>query len=605
MIGKHLAKDSAMKTVGRRTMLEPKLAQDKQGRSGQLKLVSGSRVAVIGAGPAGSFFSYFLLDLAQRVGIDLQVDIYEPRDFSRPGPAGCNMCGGIISESLVQALAAEGINLPSDVVQRGIDSYVLHMDVGSVHIETPLHEKRIAAVHRGGGPRDIKQKDWKSFDCYLLGLAAEKGAKLISERVEEVIRQEDRPQVKTRSGQSPPYDLIVVAAGINSAILKRLEEAGFGYEAPKATKTAIREYYLGRQAINRKLGSSMHVFLLKIPRLQFAAVIPKGDYVTTCLLGKEIDEELVRSFMDAPEVKQCMQTDWQSDQRSCLCGPRMNIGPATKLFMDRMVFIGDSGVSRLYKDGIGAAYRTAKAAATAALLHGISARDFKRHYWPVCRDIKSDNLIGKIIFAMTNLIQTFRFARRAMLRMTAKEQQEPGSRRRMSMILWDMFTGSSPYGEIVLRGMHPFFLMRLLGNVIISLVSRRRRVQLKKYPTETAVLGRPYENGQAIVRQGEAGDCMYVVHSGQVEVVQQDHDKEVRLAVLGEGDFFGEMALFERTARSATVRALGKANVLTVDRTTLLRRIEEDPSLAFRLLERLCHRLRHMDAKLVGRRSEE
>ena len=97
-----------------------------------LQLDDGSRVGVIGGGPAGSFFSVFLIDMAERLGLDVQVDIYEPRDYSRPGPVGCNMCGGIISESLVQNLATEGINLPTSVVQRGIDSYNLHMDVGSV-----------------------------------------------------------------------------------------------------------------------------------------------------------------------------------------------------------------------------------------------------------------------------------------------------------------------------------------------------------------------------------------------------------------------------------------------------------------------------------------
>lgn len=75
------------------------------------ELDDGSRVAVMGGGPAGSFFSYFLLQIAHRAGLSLQLDIYEPRDFAATGPKGCNMCGGIISESLVQSLAAEGITL--------------------------------------------------------------------------------------------------------------------------------------------------------------------------------------------------------------------------------------------------------------------------------------------------------------------------------------------------------------------------------------------------------------------------------------------------------------------------------------------------------------
>ncbi len=115
-----------------------------------LQLVDGSRVAVIGGGPAGSFVSYFLLEMAERNGLELDVEIFEPRDFSCVAPKGCNMCGGIISETLVQNLAAEGINLPSTIVQRGIESYMLHMDIGSVRIETPLQEKRIGSVT--GGP---------------------------------------------------------------------------------------------------------------------------------------------------------------------------------------------------------------------------------------------------------------------------------------------------------------------------------------------------------------------------------------------------------------------------------------------------------------------
>jgi len=111
-----------------------------------LKLDSGSSVAVIGSGPAGSFFSFFLLELAERAGLNISVDIYDNKDFSKCGPAGCNHCGGIVSESLVQLLATEGINIPTKVAQKGIESYVLHMDVGSVRIETPVHEKRIAAM---------------------------------------------------------------------------------------------------------------------------------------------------------------------------------------------------------------------------------------------------------------------------------------------------------------------------------------------------------------------------------------------------------------------------------------------------------------------------
>jgi CRP-like cAMP-binding protein len=116
---------------------------------------------------------------------------------------------------------------------------------------------------------------------------------------------------------------------------------------------------------------------------------------------------------------------------------------------------------------------------------------------------------------------------------------------------------------------------------------------------DTGALGRTYQDGEIIVRQGEVGDCMYVIQEGKVEVVAEMEDCEVHLAVREEGDFFGEMAIFERNVRSATVRALGEARVLTVDKKNLLRRIHEDPSLAFRLVETLSGRIRDLSEEVA------
>jgi len=437
-------------------------------RREDLQLVDGSKVAVIGGGPAGSFVSYFLLEMAQRSGLELDLEIFEPRDFSCVAPKGCNMCGGIISETLVQNLAAEGINLPSSIVQRGIESYMLHMDIGSVRIETPLQEKRIGSVYRGAGPRDLKTSKWGSFDHHIEQLTVAKGARVTRQRVVDVSLAGHRPTIAVKGGQPRPYDLLVVAVGVNSPVLKLFSGNGKGYRRPETTKTFITEYYLGEEIIEKTLGDSMHVFLLNIPRLEFAAIIPKGDYASVCLLGESIDKELVQSFLDSPQVKRCMPEDWTSDPRSCQCSPKISVGAARQPFADRLVFVGDCGVTRLYKDGIGAAYRTAKACATTAVFEGISEADFRRHYWPVCRSINTDNSIGRLSFAVTRQIQKWRFARRALLRMTEKEQKTAARRRDMSRVLWDMFTGSAPYSDIVTLAMHPRFLARLTWELAVS-----------------------------------------------------------------------------------------------------------------------------------------
>lgn len=289
------------------------------------------------------------------------------------------------------------------------------------------------------------------------------------ERIASVSRENGRIRVVTKSGHEEDYELLAVATGVNSTAYRIFEELELEYRAPVSVKTSIREYRLGAERIEKHLGSSMHVFLLDIPGLEFAALIPKGEYVTLCMLGEEIDRELLTRFVSTPEVRSCFPSDWEPESFSCQCSPSMPVEGAVLGSTDRIVFIGDVGVSRLYKDGIGAAYRTAKAAARSALFHGISGEQLRRHYHPVCRRIERDNRIGKFIFLVTRVIQRSRLARAAVLRCVEAEQRNRGMAPRMSSVLWDMFTGSADYREIFVRTLHPVFLARLTRAVILSL----------------------------------------------------------------------------------------------------------------------------------------
>jgi CRP-like cAMP-binding protein len=118
----------------------------------------------------------------------------------------------------------------------------------------------------------------------------------------------------------------------------------------------------------------------------------------------------------------------------------------------------------------------------------------------------------------------------------------------------------------------------------------------------TGALGTIYRDGEMIIREGEMDNCMYVVQAGQVEVVQAGEHGEQHLAFLGPGDFFGEMAVFEREKRSASVRSAGESRVLKVDKKTLLRRIGEDPLLAVNLLQTMSHRIRDLNAEIAHHR---
>ena len=111
-------------------------------------------------------------------------------------------------------------------------------------------------------------------------------------------------------------------------------------------------------------------------------------------------------------------------------------------------------------------------------------------------------------------------------------------------------------------------------------------------------LGRLYLSGENVIKQGEKGDCLYVIQEGKVEVVDESGEDEIKLAELGETEFFGEMGLFEKDVRSCTVRAVGDAKIMTIDKKNFYKTIQNDPSLAYRLLEKMSNRLRETNKKL-------
>lgn len=114
-----------------------------------------------------------------------------------------------------------------------------------------------------------------------------------------------------------------------------------------------------------------------------------------------------------------------------------------------------------------------------------------------------------------------------------------------------------------------------------------------------ANLGKEYRDGEVIVHQGEPGDCMFVIQAGEVEAVAEAGGRELRLRKMGVNDFFGEMALFEQETRTATIRAVGPARVITIDKKNFLGGIHEDPSLAFRIVKTMSHRIRDLTDRLT------
>ncbi len=106
--------------------------------------------------------------------------------------------------------------------------------------------------------------------------------------------------------------------------------------------------------------------------------------------------------------------------------------------------------------------------------------------------------------------------------------------------------------------------------------------------------------GEYIFREGDPGAEMYIIQSGTVEIVASSGEGERRLATLGEGDFFGEMAILEDLPRTASARAAEECVLLRIDRGTFDQLIRHNPEISIRMLRKLCHRLRLANPALLG-----
>jgi CRP/FNR family cyclic AMP-dependent transcriptional regulator len=102
-----------------------------------------------------------------------------------------------------------------------------------------------------------------------------------------------------------------------------------------------------------------------------------------------------------------------------------------------------------------------------------------------------------------------------------------------------------------------------------------------------------YPAGTTMFRQGEQGDWVYVIQSGQVEIRREFQGQDCLLAVLGGGDFFGEMAVINDRPRSGTAIIREDAQLLAIERAFFLELFHKDAEIAGRLARIMSQRLDH------------
>ena len=110
--------------------------------------------------------------------------------------------------------------------------------------------------------------------------------------------------------------------------------------------------------------------------------------------------------------------------------------------------------------------------------------------------------------------------------------------------------------------------------------------------------GKAFEPGELIFDEGEAGDHMFNIQEGQVQISRTISGKDTPMAVLEKGEFFGEMAIVNRIQRTARARARQHTQLLAFDRPGLEQLVEKNPKIALNIIDRLCRRLGSANAQI-------
>ncbi len=110
--------------------------------------------------------------------------------------------------------------------------------------------------------------------------------------------------------------------------------------------------------------------------------------------------------------------------------------------------------------------------------------------------------------------------------------------------------------------------------------------------------GCQFKAGSSIFQEGDPGDLVYIILTGEVQVSKTVRDKSRILATLSRGDFFGEMALISDKPRSATVTVMKDCRMLALGRKIFFRILRSNYEVTVRLVEQLASRLAEADRQL-------
>ncbi len=106
------------------------------------------------------------------------------------------------------------------------------------------------------------------------------------------------------------------------------------------------------------------------------------------------------------------------------------------------------------------------------------------------------------------------------------------------------------------------------------------------------------DEGKFIFHEGDVGDKMYIIREGNIKISKTVDGKEITLAVLSKGDFFGEMALVNKVSRTANASATCTTILLALNRESFMQLVQQNAKIALSIIVKLCKRIQHTNMQL-------
>jgi flavin-dependent dehydrogenase len=449
------------------------------------------RFAVIGGGPAGSFFASCLLREARRLKKEIEVLIIEKKfmfdkEDNRLWLKGCNFGAGGISPRLSTILEKEGFHIPAETIKGNIERIWIHGQWKNIPIKVP-DQMSMVSVFRGTLPPPPDDGE-RGLDSFLLRKAVEEGAEVIQGDAREISYSDSSApvlKIKLASGKemSIPADFVAIASGINALpgrdyrenpLFRSVKRINPAFIPAKLRRALVFELKVSPEVLEKNLKNEVYFieYGSKALPLEHIALVPKKEYLTVTVIGEFIDKAvlprdarmIIKKILRLPQLNKILP-EISDFPVACMCLPKMTVGVARNPVGEKLGLIGDAVGSRLYKDGLYSAFLSASQLARIVLNQGTDKKTLAREYGKTVKWLAMDNRYGKLVFRLIRLAFSNPFLSRILYQTFATELKiKEKNKRPLGQILWKVASGYSDYKEIF-RAM---FSIRVLKSVLIG-----------------------------------------------------------------------------------------------------------------------------------------